>query len=121
MIAKSLSALEHTVMQIIWSEGPSTADQVRRVLEHEKPLKDSTIRTILRRLEEKGFVTHRVEGRTYVYSHQLLPQNVALRAVSQIIDRFCSGSVEQLLIGMVDGQMLTKEQLQKLAQEIDSN
>ena len=120
-LQKSLSPLEHAVMQVIWSEGNSTADQVRLALADERPLKDSTIRTVLRRLEEKGFVTHHVQGRTYVYSHRLPPQNVAVRAVRQIIDRFCEGSVEQLLIGMVDGQMLTREQLQALAQKIDAN
>ncbi len=65
-------------------------------------MKESTIRTVLRRLEEKGYVTHEVDGRTFIYRAAELRQNVAVRAVKNIIDRFCGGSAEELVIGMVD-------------------
>jgi predicted transcriptional regulator len=81
-------------------------------------LKDSTIRTILRRLEEKGYVTHRAEGRTYVYTGAEPPQDVAAGAVRQIIDRFCGGSVEQLLVGLVNNDVVGEEELERLAQRI---
>jgi predicted transcriptional regulator len=81
-------------------------------------LKDSTIRTVLKRLEEKGHLKHNVEGRTYVYSSAEPPQNLAIRAVRQIIERFCSGSVEQLVVGMVDQKVLNPDELRRLAQKI---
>jgi predicted transcriptional regulator len=81
-------------------------------------LKDSTIRTILRKLEEKGYVTHTVEGRTFVYRPVDTQRNVAVRAAQQLIDRFCNGSVEDLLVGMVDNQVLKPKQLQRLAEKI---
>ena len=64
-------------------------------------MKDATVRTILRRLEEKGYVTHRVEGRTYIYRGLERPEKAAVSAIRQLLDRFCGGSVEQLLVGMV--------------------
>jgi predicted transcriptional regulator len=115
---KNLSPLEHRVMEAIWAGGPSTAEQVRQALSGETELKDSTIRTILRRLEEKGFLTHTVEARTYVYRETVAPQSAALRAVRQIVDRFCGGSVEKLLVGMVADKMLDERQLKALADKI---
>ena len=61
-----LSELESTVMDVVWSKGEATAEDVRLHLEKSHQLKDSSIRTILRRLETKGYVKHEVSGRTYV-------------------------------------------------------
>ncbi len=47
-----------------------------------------------------------------------LRQNVAVRAVKNIIDRFCGGSAEELVIGMVDNRVLDRKQLERLAQKI---
>jgi predicted transcriptional regulator len=81
-------------------------------------MKDSTIRTVLRRLEEKGYLTHDVEGRTFIYKAVDRRQNVAARAVKNIIDRFCGGSAEELVLGMVDNEVLDQKQLERLARKI---
>jgi BlaI family penicillinase repressor len=81
-------------------------------------MKDSTIRTVLRRLEEKGYLTHEVEGRTFIYKASDARQNVAVRAVKNIIDRFCGGSAEQLVLGMVDSAVLNRKELERLARRI---
>ena len=60
-----LGDLEREVMQLVWANGPVTAEAVRERLS--RPLKESTVRTVLRRLEDKGYTTHTVDGRTYVY------------------------------------------------------
>src|SRR5689334_4191789 len=99
---KPLSELEHLVMDVVWARGPVTAEAVREALAQRHPMKESTVRTILKRVEEKGYVRHRVDGRTHVYSGVDAPQSVAAKAVRQIIERFCEGSVEQLLLGMVN-------------------
>jgi predicted transcriptional regulator len=112
------SQLEQAVMNAVWRRRSATADQVRADLEPQRVLKDSTIRTVLKRLEEKGHLKHNVEGRTYVYSSAEPPQNLAIRAVRQIIERFCSGSVEQLVVGMVDQKVLNPDELRRLAQKI---
>jgi predicted transcriptional regulator len=86
----------------------------------ERPLKDSTIRTILRNLEEKGYVTHAVDGRTFIYRAVDTARNVAVQAAEQLIDRFCGGSVEELLVGLVDNQVLKPNELRRLAEKIAS-
>jgi predicted transcriptional regulator len=96
--------------------GTVTAEQVREELP--RPLKDSTIRTVLRRLEEKGYLAHSVENRTFLYHQAESRQRVAGRAVQRIVDWFCEGSVEALLVGMVDSKVLGRAELQRLAERI---
>src|SRR5262245_23643140 len=116
-----LSTLESAVMQVIWIKRRATGDDVRMALAARQELKDSTIRTVLRRLEEKGYVEHDVEGRTYVYRPRVEPHNVAAQQVRGIIDRFCRGSVENLLVGMVDDNLITPDKLRELAERIDDS
>jgi predicted transcriptional regulator len=111
-----LGELEHEVMQLVWAEGPVNAEDVREKLQ--RKLKESTVRTVLRRLEGKGFVSHTVDGRTYVYRAVEARERVAAKAVKRIVDWFCNGSVEEVLVGMVDAKMLDREQLQALADKI---
>jgi predicted transcriptional regulator len=59
-----------------------------------------------------------VEGRTFVYRAVDTKRNVAVEAAQQLIDRFCGGSVEELLVGLVDNQVLEPKQLQRLAEKI---
>jgi predicted transcriptional regulator len=59
-----------------------------------------------------------MEGRTNIYSGLDAPQSVAAKAVRQIIERFCGGSVEQLLVGMVKDEVVDERELQRLAQRI---
>ncbi len=115
---KPLSALENLVMSVVWERGSATGEEVRAALADRHPMKESTARTVLTRLEEKGYLRRRVDGRTNVYSGIDAPQQVAAGAVRQIIDRLCGGSVEQLLIGMVDDEVLTERELQRLARKI---
>ena len=115
---KNLGEVEQVVMDYIWSHGPVTAEQCREALASSRPMKDSTIRTILRRLEEKGYVAHEVEGRTFIYRASDARQSVAVRAVKGIIDRFCGGSAEELVLGMVDNDVLDRKQLERLARKI---
>jgi len=115
---KPLSVLENLVMSVVWERGSATGEEVRTALADRHPMKESTARTVLTRLEEKGYLRRRVDGRTNVYSGIDAPQQVAAGAVRQIIDRLCGGSVEQLLIGMVDDEVLSERELQRLARKI---
>lgn len=105
-------------MEILWKRGPATAEQIREALPPKHALKDSTVRTILKRLEEKGYLAHKSEGRAFVYSAMEKPQSVAVRAVRQILDRFCGGSLEQLLVGLVENEVVDRKELEELARKV---
>src|SRR5215467_2335908 len=111
-----LGDLEREVMQLVWAHGPVTAEVVRERLS--RRLKESTVRTVLRRLEDKGYARHTVDGRTYVYQAVEPRARVAAKAVQRIVDWFCNGSVEEVLVGMVDNAMLDQQQLRMLADQV---
>ena len=107
-------------MDYVWAHPGCTAEMCREGVAGERVLKDSTIRTILRNLEQKGYLTLEVDGRTFLYRAVDSKRNVAVQAAQQLIDRFCGGSVEELLVGLVDNQVLEPKQLQRLAEKIAS-
>jgi predicted transcriptional regulator len=115
---RPLSGLEQQVMDVVWSRGNVTAADVQTMLMPQRVLKDSTIRTILTRLEEKRYVRHQVNGRTFVYSSVEPPSSVAVRAVKQIIDRFCHGSMESLLAGMVEDDVVDPKELRQMVNRL---
>jgi BlaI family transcriptional regulator, penicillinase repressor len=111
-----LGDLEREVTQLIWANRRLTAETVREKLE--RRLKESTVRTVLRRLEEKGYVNHDVDGRTYVYQARHLRGKVAAKAVQRIVDSFCNGPVEEVLVRMDDTAMHDRRQLRALADKV---
>jgi len=115
-----LTDLENDVMKVVWTSGPCSVEAVHQVIARSRDVKETTVRTLLRRLEQKGYLRHEAEGRAYIY-HAVEPSHsLAARAVRQIIDRFCHGSVEELVSGMVDAHVLTPAELKRLEQFVRS-
>jgi BlaI family penicillinase repressor len=117
---RPLTELQRAILDIVWAASPINAEQIRGGLLPKHPLKDSSVRTLLRRLETQGYLTHRTEGKTYLYEAVAGSQTVAASAVRQLIDRFWSGSVDQFLAGMVDEKVLSVEQIERLAKKVRS-
>ncbi len=111
-----LGDLEREVLNLVWKHGPTTADAIQKLLG--RALKESTVRTVLRRLEDKGYLMHTLDNRTFIYTATEERSKAAARAVKRIVDRFCNGSVEEVLVGMVDAQILDRKELQRLADKI---
>jgi BlaI family transcriptional regulator, penicillinase repressor len=109
-----LTDLENEVMRVVWDSEPCSVDAVYEVVSRNRDLKETTVRTLLRRLELKGYLRHQSEGRAYVYRATEPPRSLAARAVRQIIDRFCQGSVEELVSGMIDARVLTQDEMNRL-------
>jgi len=109
-----LTDLENEVMRVVWDQGSCSVEAVYEVVSQNRDLKETTVRTLLRRLEQKGYLGHQSEGRAYLYTATEPPRSLAARAVRQIIDRFCQGSVEELVSGMVESKALSKDELTRL-------
>src|ERR1700740_3201709 len=105
----ALGDLEHELLTILWKHGEMTATAVRKHVA--RKLKDPTIRTVLRRLEEKGYVTHTVVGGMFIYRARESAEAAAATAVRSIVDRFCGGSLERVLQGLVDNGFAGVNQL----------
>lgn len=116
-VKSPLTELENEIMQAVWNSGPCSVETVHVAVARKRSIKETSVRTLLRRLEQKGYLTHKEEGRAYMYQAAGRASNarsLAAHAVRQIIDRFCKGSVEELVSGMVDARVLSKGEMERL-------
>jgi predicted transcriptional regulator len=116
---QGLGRLEQQVLEYLWRHGPSTGEAVRIAVGQDRALTDSTIRTVLRRLEAKQYVTHDVDGVRFLYSAAREPRKVATDAVRGVLEKFCRGSLEELLTGLVDHRVVDGAELKRLAAKIE--
>src|SRR5260370_26918521 len=98
---RQLTDLQQAIVDFIWKAGPSTAEQIREGLAPKHKLKDSTIRTLLRRPEDRHYLSHTVDGQVFVYPASVPPRTPAPRTVPQTIARFWSGLAQPLLPRML--------------------
>ncbi|HWG36117.1 MAG TPA: BlaI/MecI/CopY family transcriptional regulator [Terriglobales bacterium] len=117
-VSGGLSELEQLVMEHIWRERKVTAMATRDALQLAHPMRESTVRTIFRRLERKGFLRHEVAGRTFLYRAAQPRENAMLGALKGVLDRFCEGSAERLVLGLVASDALTPAQLERIRRQI---
>ena len=113
-VRSPLTELENDVMQAVWDSAPCTVETVHEAVARRRHIKETSVRTLLRRLEQKGYLRHEEDGRAYVYRAVEPARSLAAHAVRQIIDRFCRGSVEELVSGMVDAKALSDDELGRL-------
>jgi predicted transcriptional regulator len=118
---RGLGELEQQVLEFLWRSGPATGEAVRSAVGRDRQLTDSTIRTVLRRLEAKHFVQHDLEGARFLYSAVHEPRKVATDAVLQVVRKFCRGSLEEMLTGLVDHRVVDSAELKRLAAKIDAH
>lgn len=113
----SLTPRELDIMRVLWDRGPSTVAEVRAALEDE--LAYNTVLTMLRLMEEKGQVARVQEGRAHRYSPLLEKGPAARRTLKAVAESFFDGSTEALLLGLVERDDLTTEDLRKLRDLLD--
>jgi predicted transcriptional regulator len=107
-----LGDLEHELLTILWAHGEMTAFAVRNHVS--RKLKDPTIRTVLRRLEEKGYITHSVVSGTFIYRATDTAEAAAASAVQGIVEGYCGGSLERVLRGLIDAGFVDTTRLETL-------
>lgn len=113
----SLTDREASLMEVLWEQGPSTVAEVRQSLNDE--LAYTTVLTILRNLEGKGFVTHDEEGRAHRYS-AAVDRDIAQRsAVNALKDKLFRGSTELLLTRLVADKELSQEEIDRIRKLLD--
>ena len=108
----SLTNREASVMQILWDHGPSVVAEVRAHLHDE--LAYTTVLTILRTLEAKGYVAHNEEGRVHRYVAAVEQQAAQKSALRHLTSKLFKGSAELLFAHLVSDKKLTPAQLQRM-------
>ena len=108
----TLTDREADIMQALWDRGPSTVAEVRASLAD--PLAYTTVLTVLRILETKGYVGHTEQGRGHRYHACIEQQSARKSALRHLTDKLFEGSSELLLTHLVSEQKLSAEQLKRL-------
>lgn len=116
MDAASLGERELDIMTVLWQQSSGTVTEVQAALG--TPLAYTTVLTILRNLEAKGFLRRAEEGRAHRYFPRVKQRAAQRRAVRRLIDTLFLGSPEALLAQLVDDHDLTAEELQRLARKL---
>lgn len=113
----SLTDREASLMEILWDHGPSTVTEVRAALADE--LAYTTVLTILRNLEGKGYVTHEEEGRAHRYSAVVARDTAQRSALQALKHKLFQGSSELLLTRLVAEKDLSRAQIERIQQLLD--
>jgi BlaI family transcriptional regulator, penicillinase repressor len=115
----SLTEREAQIMDVIWRLGEASAEQVREALPGSPH--DSTVRTLLRVMESKGYLTHEAKGKAYIYRAAVGRQKAQRLALRTVLTRFFAGSAEDLVLRLIEDERLSSEQLEELRQSARSS
>ncbi len=118
--APHLTEAQREIMELVWERGEVTVSEVHDHLAQQRPLARNTVQTTFVRLEEKGWLKHRKDGRTFYYSAER-PRAASLGAkVSQMVDRLFAGSAEDLVTALIEYRGLSIEESQRIRSMISA-
>lgn len=117
----ALSPAQREIMEIVWEAGEVSVSQVREILSNQRDVARNTVRTLLERMEQKGWLTHRQDGRTFRYSAALPRQATITQKVTEVIDNVCGGSPETLVTALLDYHSLTDAELVRIRALLDKS
>jgi BlaI family penicillinase repressor len=109
-----LAELQLAIMQVLWQQGEATVAAVRQSLAPDRELAHTTVGTMLSKLEEKGHVRHRSDGRVNIYRPTIGQDQVSQSMVSDLAERLFSGDIKQMVCHLLDDSELTAEDLAEL-------
>ncbi|WP_263375704.1 BlaI/MecI/CopY family transcriptional regulator [Granulicella aggregans] len=114
----TLTEAELRLMKILWRRGESAVGDLVAAMPAGATLAYNSVLTTIRILEQKGYVTHRQEGRAFLYSHSVAEHEASQTEVRHIMQRFFGNSRERLLLSLLGDDEITPEELQRLKQAI---
>lgn len=109
-----LGDLQLAIMRVLWSESEASASGVHRALWEERGLAPTTIATMLRKMEDRGLVRHRTEGRKFIYRPAVSEENVRSSMVGQLSDRLFRGNVAAFASYLISEGAIDAEELAEL-------
>ncbi len=111
--SENLTEVEQRVMEVLWSSGNGTVGEVLAAVKSPKPLAFNTVQTMLRILEQKGYVRHTEEGRAFRYFPVVDKAAASRTAVQSVVRRFY-GSPGALALNLLQSEKLSPEELRHI-------
>ena len=109
-----LSEAQLEIINVVWDQGTATVGKIWKVLAKRRALSRNTVSTMVTRLEEKGWLRHRVVGGTYLYSATHPREKVLPRMVHRLVDAAFQGSAEGLVLTLLEGGRLSAEEVERI-------
>jgi BlaI family penicillinase repressor len=119
MAATQLGRVQLKIMQVLWSKGRATAREITDALAASQPIAHSTVQTLLRGLEEKGAISHEMEGRTFVFFPLVEEDQFVQSATRDLIERVFGGSAGMLVAHLLKNENVSRNELDELRKLID--
>lgn len=115
-----LTSAQREIMEVIWQKGEATVNDVREALVAHRDVARNTVQTMMVRLEERGWLTHREDGRTFIYRASV-PKTTSLGArVAQMVDRLFAGSPEEMVTALIEYRGLSSDEAARIRAMIDA-
>ena len=114
----TLTEAELRLMDILWDLEAATVGDVVAALPRRRALAYNTVLTTLRILEVKGYVTHRKQGRAYVYSPRVDRTDAQRSALRHVVAKFFDNSPELLVLNLLKDERLDQAELERLKKQI---
>jgi len=114
----TLTQAELRLMKVLWNRGESSVADVVKATQTEGELAYTSVLTTIRILETKGYVTHRQEGRAFVYSSAVGQEEASRSEVRHVLQRFFGNSRERLVLALLGDEEIDAEELKRLKEAI---
>jgi predicted transcriptional regulator len=114
-----LGDLQLAIMRVLWSRGAATVSEVHQELLDDRGLAPTTIATMLVKMEKKGVVTHRTDGRKFVYRPSISEADVRRTMVDDLTERLFAGDAAALVTHLLAAHDATPDELAELRRLID--
>jgi len=118
MPRQTLGDLQHAIMAVLWDRGEATTADVHQALQEERGLAPTTIATMLRKMEDKGVVSHRSEGRQFVYRPTVTQAEVRESMVGELVERLFGGDARALVAHLVSEHEIDGADLAELRKRV---
>jgi predicted transcriptional regulator len=112
--SKTLTEAELRLMKLLWTRGESLVGDLVAAMPEDSAIAYTSVLTTIRILEQKGYVTHRQEGRAFVYSPCVAEHEAGKSEVQHLLHRFFGNSRERLLLSLLGDDEITPEELTRL-------
>jgi predicted transcriptional regulator len=109
-----LTEAELRLMNVLWEKGQATVGEVAEALTGDPPLAYSSVLTILRILEGKGYLRHTKEGRAFLYEPAINRDEASTGAIRQLLAKFFNNSPELLVANLLSDEALSRKEIDRL-------
>ncbi len=114
-----LSRSEREIMELVWDKKEAGVLEITTALNAQRTIARNTVRTLMERMEEKGWLSHRVEGRSFIYAATVPREESLGQRVLDMVDKACGGNPEKLMMALLQYRGLSDAEAKRIRVMLD--